>query len=141
MPLDLIVADEPVSKEVLDLEGVELFLVPHHPHPHRLLLLRYQRSRGSLLEYAHLGDQEAHLPGQPIQGGELEQEGQPEGFLETGPLGLDVPRGRRMADKLVLGYHYLLAEVAPAALVVELMHYLVVLDVGIDWEHLIDDVS
>ena len=134
-------ADEPIRKKVLDLEGVEFFLVPHHPHPHRLLLLRYQRCGGTLLEYAHLGDQEPHLPGQAIEGGELKEEGQPEGFLETGLLGLDVPRGRRMADKLVLGDHYLLAEVAPTALVVELVHNLVVLDVGIDREHLVYDVS
>ena len=133
-------ADKSVSEEVLDLEGVELLLVPHHPHPHRLLLLRYQRGGGSLLEYAHLGDQEAHFPGEAIEGGEVEEEGQPEGFLETGLLGLDIP-GRRVADKLVLGDHNLLAEVAPAALIVELVHYLIVLDVGIGREHLVDDVS
>jgi hypothetical protein len=132
--LDVVVGDVPVSEEVLDLEGVELLLVLDDLHWPSFPLLGDEGDWRSLFEDADFWHHELDLPGEFVHEVELVEEGHQELLLPAlGEFGLVVGE-RHLLDDLVLVDDDLLAEVASAALVVELVNYLmgeVVAGVGV----------
>jgi hypothetical protein len=119
---DVVVTNIPVREEILNLEGVELLLVADDLHWACLALLGDKRGGGALLEDADFWHHELDFASQFVHKVELREERNEEFLLlALGEFGLEVDVGH-LLDDLVLVDHDLLAKVALAALVVQLVH-------------------